>query len=243
MVIINNQTIKQFNNRVNQVLQATHSRVTFVNSTLTLPQRLLNKYFYISVFLAIGLAVITGLFVLSYGKNDSFQLINSNHNGFLDFFFKYYTHAGDGIVWLPFGLYCIFYRREYLIAVIAGFIISTVLTHFLKRVVYPDELRPFTSLSVEFPIHIIEGVKMRRVHSFPSGHTGTAFAMALLLSQPVNKKLWSIILPVFALLVAYSRVYLGQHYVTDVLAGMAVGIVTAVLSIFIYQKLSQGKKH
>jgi len=206
-----------------------------------LPQRLLNKYFYISVFTAIGLAVITGLFVLAFGKNDSFQIINSNHNGFLDFFFKYYTHAGDGIMWLPFGLYCIFFRRKYLIAVIAGFIISTVLTHFLKRIVYPDELRPFTSLSADFPVHIIEGVKIRRVHSFSSGHTGTAFAMTLLISQLVNKKLWSIILPVLALLVAYSRVYLGQHYVADVLAGMAIGILAAVLSVLIYQKLSQGK--
>ena len=144
-------------------------------------------------------------------------------------------------MWLPIALYSIFFRREYLLAVAAGFIISTVLTHFLKRVVYPDELRPFTYLSAEFPVHIIEGVTMRRVNSFPSGHTGTAFAIALLLSLVINKKTWAIILPVLALLVAYSRVYLGQHYVTDVLAGMIVGIVAAVLSVLIYQKLSKGK--
>ena len=187
------------------------------------------------------LAVITGIFVLVYGKNDSFQLINSNHNTFFDFFFQYYTHAGDGLIWLPLALYCIFFRREYLLVVIGGFIISTVLTQFLKRVVYPDELRPFTSLSLEFPIHIIEGVKMRRVNSFPSGHTGTAFTIALVLSLVINKKSWAIILPVLALFVAYSRVYLGQHYVTDVLAGMVVGIVAAVLSVLIYQKLNKGK--
>jgi len=207
-----------------------------------LSQRFLNKYFYLSAFIALQLAVITGVFVLEYGKNDSFQLINSNHNGFLDFFFKYYTHAGDGLVWLLFGLYCIFFRREYLIAVIAGFIISTVLTHFLKRIVFPDELRPFASLSVEFPIHIIEGVKMRRVHSFPSGHTGTAFALALLMAYLFKNNALSVFLPILALLVAYSRVYLGQHYVTDVLAGMPVGIVTAVLSALIYQKLNPDKK-
>ena len=185
--------------------------------------------------------VVTGIFLLVYGKNDSFQLINSNHNTFFDYFFQYYTHAGDGLIWLPFVLYCIFFRREYLIAAIAGFIISTVLTQFLKRVVYPDELRPFTALSVEFPIHIIDGVTMRRVNSFPSGHTGTAFAIALILSLAVNKKSWSVILPVLALLVAYSRVYLGQHYVTDTLAGMVVGIVTAVLSFLIYQKLRKSR--
>ena len=192
--------------------------------------------FGIAFIVAILFAIGTGVFVLVHGKTGSFQFINSNHNEIADQFFKYFTHYGDGIMWAPLGLFCFFFKRKYFIAVLAGVIISTLLAQFLKRVVYPDELRPFSFLSETFPIHMIEGVEMRKFHSFPSGHTTTAFTMALIMAYMINKKIWSIILPLLALLAGYSRVYLAQHFPTDVLAGMCIGIVSAILSLLIYRK-------
>ncbi len=170
------------------------------------------------------------------GKNGSFQLINSNYNEIADQFFKYFTHYGDGIMWAPLGLFCFFFKRKYFIAVLAGVVISTLLAQFLKRIVYPDELRPISYLSENFPVHQIAGVEMRKLHSFPSGHTTTAFTMALIMSHMINKKAWSIILPLLALVAAYSRVYLAQHFPTDILAGICIGIVSAILSLLIYRK-------
>jgi len=46
---------------------------------------------------------------------------------------------------------------------------------------------------------------------------------------------------VFALLVAISRMYLGQHYLTDILAGFAVGTIGFVITYFVYKKIV--KKH
>ena len=134
------------------------------------------------------------------------------------------------------GIFCLIYRRKYFIAVVAGVIISTILAQFLKRVVFPDELRPITYLSRSFPVHVVDGVMMKRVHSFPSGHATTAFAMALIMAHIINMKTWSVILPLFALLAAYSRVYLGQHFPTDILAGMCVGALSAILSLLVYRK-------
>lgn len=139
-------------------------------------------------------------------------------------------------MWVPLGLYCFFFRRKYFIAVVAGVLISTILAQFLKRVVYPDELRPIGYLSEAFPVHQIAGVELKRVHSFPSGHTTTAFAMALIMAHIINRKFWSVLLPLMALLAGYSRIYLAQHFPTDILAGMCVGIFSAIISLLIFRK-------
>jgi len=193
--------------------------------------------FGIAFILAIIIAIGTGILIIVLGKNGSFQLINGNHNDIADQFFKYFTHYGDGVMWVPLGLFCFFFKRKYFIAVLAGAIISTLLAQFLKRVVYPEELRPISYLSESFPVHQIAGVEMRRLHSFPSGHTTTAFTMALIMSHMINKKVWSILLPLLALIAAYSRVYLAQHFPTDLLAGMCIGIVSAILSLLVYKKI------
>ena len=192
--------------------------------------------FGIAFILTILIAIGTGILILVFGKNGTFLLINSNHNPIADQFFKYFTHYGDGLMWAPLGIYCFFYRRKYFIAVVAGVLISTIFAQFLKRVVYPDELRPIGYLSETFPIHRIAGVELKRIHSFPSGHTTAAFTMALLIAYIINRKTWSVILPLFALLAGYSRVYLGQHFPTDIFAGMCIGIVSALLSLLIYRK-------
>jgi membrane-associated phospholipid phosphatase len=193
--------------------------------------------FGIAFILATIITIGMGVLILVLGKNGSFQLINGNHNWIADQFFKYFTHYGDGVMWAPLGLFCFFFKRKYFITVLAGVIISTLLAQFLKRIVYPEELRPISYLSENFPVHQIAGVEIRKLHSFPSGHTTTAFTMALIIAYMINKKSWSIILPLLALLAGYSRVYLAQHFPTDIFAGMCIGIVSAILSLLVYKEM------
>ncbi len=98
---------------------------------------------------------------------------------------------------------------------------------------------------VERPIGY-EGIRTLREHtatgySFPSGHTQAAANMFTGLARAVNRKrFWAIafILPAF---VGLSRMYLGVHWPTDVLAGYAIGIALPLLLWLLYRKLAKYK--
>lgn len=78
--------------------------------------------------------------------------------------------------------------------------------------------------------------------SFPSGHTSEAFAMATSLSLAFKK--WYVIAPAytFASLVGYSRMYLGAHYPSDVIAGAIVGSGAAWVTYKLNKKWQSRKK-
>lgn len=195
-----------------------------------------NSYSHFRTAAAVSFVLIISviLFILIWGKTDSFIIINGYYNPALDFFFQYVTVLGDGLIYIPLVLYCIVFNPKFLVPVIAGIIICTLITHFLKRIVFPDELRPFSLEAKKVIIHKIKGVPLNRLHSFPSGHTSTAFTMALLLASVMKRQIWAFVLPLIAFFVGYSRVYLAQHFPTDVCAGMTIGVVSAYLSLLFY---------
>jgi membrane-associated phospholipid phosphatase len=77
--------------------------------------------------------------------------------------------------------------------------------------------------------------------SFPSGHTSSAFQWATSCALACPK--WYVVLPAYAYAcgIGYSRLYLGVHYPSDVLAGAVVGSASAALSKFLTKKLLQRK--
>jgi membrane-associated phospholipid phosphatase len=192
------------------------------------------RHFRNAVLFSIVLAVLIAVFILIYGKNESFLVINKYNSPAFDYVFRGWTYLGDGIIWVPVFAYAIIFRRDYLIPILAGLIISTVLSQSLKNFVFADSDRPIVVLADK--VRTIPGYFMNRKHSFPSGHTSTAFTLALLMAFIVRGNFWVFFFPVVAFLVGYSRVYLAQHFVTDVFAGLLVGIISSYLSLLLYEK-------
>ncbi|MCK4921460.1 MAG: phosphatase PAP2 family protein, partial [Bacteroidales bacterium] len=84
-------------------------------------------------------------------------------------------------------------------------------------------------------IYQVPGIELHSHHSFPSGHTATAFALFFGLSLFVKNQWYKSSLLLFATLIGYSRIYLGQHFPADVIAGSVIGIFT---SIFLFSRLT-----
>lgn len=114
---------------------------------------------------------------------------------------------------------------------IATSLITTGLKLGISRdrpfVTYPDLITPYTKAGS---------------HSFPSGHTSSAFATATSLSLCYPK--WYVIVPAYAYAgtIAYSRMYLGVHYPSDVLFGALIGTGTAIGTHFLFKKLKKSRE-
>ena len=115
------------------------------------------------------------------------------------------------------------------IVVIGATVVNSGITVALKYTINRE--RPF----VTYPD--IKQKSRAGSPSFPSGHTSSAFALATSLSLSYPK--WYIIVPSFtwAGTVGYSRMYLGVHYPSDVLAGAIIGAGSAWLTHYVNKKL------
>ncbi|MBQ8526938.1 MAG: phosphatase PAP2 family protein [Lachnospiraceae bacterium] len=88
------------------------------------------------------------------------------------------------------------------------------------------------------PYELIDGltILIGKPHdfSFPSGHSSAAFAVAWVIFRQLPKKI-GIPAVVYATLMAFSRLYLGVHYPSDVLGGVILGILYAMAAMWIAQ--------
>lgn len=174
------------------------------------------------------LFIFTGLILILITDKAQLHLaINELVDGGADNFFKYYTHVGDGLtVAILIVVAAIFSKNKIATALmgLVSFALSGLITQLFKRLVFASERRPAAYFG-EDHLNLVEGVKMHGSHSFPSGHSTASFALFIFLAYVFRKHRYIQVLCAFgAILAAYSRVYLSQHFTEDVVAGSIVGI-------------------
>jgi len=144
-------------------------------------------------------------------------------------FWIFFTSLGDnGILWIITSLVLICFKKTRKIGLVCGvaiFIGALITNITLKNLV--ARTRPFYAIE-----GLITLIDYPSDYSFPSGHATSWFAGGMGMFLTVKKR-YSFIFLILALLMAFSRLYVGVHYPTDVLAGLIVGTLSAILSYFI----------
>lgn len=179
------------------------------------------------MFLFFGIAVL-----LLYRKTDIHIFINKLNSPFFDFFFKYMTEFGAFVLIAPIIIIQAFIRFRFALIAVASSIVATVITQILKRFVWYDSPRPKVVFQDLYNLHLVENVKLHSSHSFPSGHTAGAFALFVVLALVNKRPVYQFLFLMMAVLVGYSRMYLSQHFMIDVVVGSAVGTLSAFLCYF-----------
>ncbi len=165
----------------------------------------------------------------SFTREQIYFAVNGHYNPFADLFFDYYTNIGDGLFTiLMVLLLALFgtYRQAFLL--LSSYAVTSITAQILKRLF--DAPRPKTFFADQLQrIHFVEGLNVHSVHSFPSGHSVTAFSTALVLLYFYPKRWFGVLLFVLAVLAGFSRMYLSQHFFEDVMAGSVIGVFVTML--------------
>lgn len=192
-----------------------------------------------NIFLSSGIDQNTYKYLVSF--------FGQENNTYLYGFFKNITILGDSI-WvftLSVLIYIltllfkkkkshktIIYLKNISLILFTSTLVSGFITQLIKHII--GRARPNHALNnnvYDFSFLNFESA----YHSFPSGHTTTIFVVALVLSLITPKIRYFYIF--FALIISLSRVYVGAHYMTDVVGGIVVAIIGFKITKIFYEKI------
>lgn len=189
-------------------------------------------------FVLLAFLIVFGSFVFLTGKAEGFRAITAYHQPLTNFFFRYFTHLGDGIFILSLAAVLALCKKYFLsIGIVAGYILSGIFAQLGKRLAPAPRPKAFFEAFGE-KVYEVPGVDVHLSNSFPSGHTASVFALAVFLILALPYRWYSWLLLVGAMVVGYSRVYLSQHFPLDVWVGALIGTISGVI---VYQVILNPK--
>lgn len=140
--------------------------------------------------------------------------------------------GNNGFIWIAFICILFLTKKYRKIACVAAlsFLLSRLIgVQILKPLIHRP--RPFLELTY-IDIYIPKPTS----YSFPSGHAISSFATVWVIVKMIERPLYKIILIVFSILIASSRVYLMVHYLSDVLGGIALGLICSYIALCTFKE-------
>lgn len=155
----------------------------------------------------------------------------SIHHPILDKIMIFITNLDNyGQIWIVLGLILLLFKkyRKVGVTVLISLVIMLLLNDlFLKHMI--RRIRPYEGLGVELLIPIPKDF------SFPSGHAASSFSAAFALFKYYKR--FAFLYFGLATLISISRLYLTVHYLSDILGGVLIGYICALIGIWIVEKL------
>jgi undecaprenyl-diphosphatase len=159
---------------------------------------------------------------------DLFLFFNGFHSMFFDQVMPLLT---ENYVWIP--LYLIFgflivrkYKKNSVFVLIAIALVILICDRITSGIMKPifERLRPSHDPSLVELVHIVDGYR-GGLYGFASSHAANTFGIATLLWLSLRSHYkWIAVIFVWALVIAYTRIYLGVHYPSDILVGSIIGV-------------------
>lgn len=197
-----------------------------------------NLYFLIPYFIFI---VFSGILLFSFSKTELHILSNKANSTIFDLFFKNATYLGDGALIVVLFVILLFVKYRFAFAFLVGSLSTALIVNLFKKILLNNMYRPskYFELFETYKLHFVEGVNLHAVQSFPSGHTATAFNIFFMMALLAKSNMLKLVFFIISLLVAYSRVYLSQHFLIDITIGSVFGVFFIMLFWFIFEKCNK----
>jgi membrane-associated phospholipid phosphatase len=154
---------------------------------------------------------------------------------------KVITLLGDGIVAVGIVLYLGIRKKSGLaVSILLVWTIGAGFVQGLKHTLYKERVRPVEWFKQKnLPLAIPDGHEPHRTHSFPSGHTATAFGIWGMMAFYTHRRRFALAFAFLAILAAWSRIALFQHFPSDVVAGGLIGTCSIFAAIGLARRLEQ----
>jgi undecaprenyl-diphosphatase len=169
-------------------------------------------------------------FMVVSGYAGSFRWLNSCcHSKTADYFFGIITQAGDGLI--AAGYILLILSMRYPNRAVAGglaILVSGIAVQLLKNFCFYYWPRPAGWPELAVSLHLVNE-HAAVSHSFPSGHATTAYAAMTTLAYKQTSIIIALVCAIIAAIAALSRVYLGVHFLGDIIAGSILGMISALI--------------
>lgn len=180
------------------------------------------------------LFLLAGGIVLAFiPKADLHLFFNRYHHPLADVFFTYLTYLGDGITVIIAVILALLVKYRYAILIGAANIISAIITQGLKQFVFTGTPRPRRFFEGLHDLYLVPGVAVYSSNSFPSGHTTAAFTLYFCIALLIDNKWGKALFFLLSLMIGFSRIYLSQHFFSDVYTGSIIGVSIAFITYYI----------